>query len=168
MKSWVPPKKKAIVALLAGVLAVVLCFAALLRYSWRAVVTVNPSGYAVEAPEDFRYTAQPVVENGAYHLDGWACISGERMLKVDCWVLLYSPEEDRYYRLPTLAGILTEEATETLDDGTIYGRAGYSAVASLKNLREDFSEFEICFAYRSNEHNNIIHTGQLAMEGSAA
>jgi hypothetical protein len=107
------------------------------------------------------------VENGAYILDGWACVAGERIEWVECWAVLYDPKTDTYWRLPTAGGMDAPEATALLDDGILYSRAGLTAVASLKKLAVPPDEAELCFLYLSNGHDFLMHTGQQAMEGAA-
>lgn len=164
-----PPKMKWVLALLAGGALLVLAFALVLRWSWRSVFVLDGTKYQVEttAPAAFRYSASPRMENGAYILEGWACLQGERILTIDSWAVLYDVENGKYYRLPTAAQ-LDEAATETINDGGQYARAGFSVIAPLAQLEKPPEAYELCFAYRSNENNLLVHTGCTAAEGGAA
>jgi hypothetical protein len=150
--------------LLASVLLVAL-FTAALRYIWRTPVRVEPGNYQLVTPEAFRCEVAVHRADGAYTLNGWACLAGERIEWADCWVVLYAGAQDAYYRLPTMAGMLTEEATEAIGDGLTYGRAGLSAVVALSKLSVELEDSELCFLYRSNGHGYIVHTGLSALGG---
>lgn len=81
-------------------------------------------------------------------------MEGEKLETVDCRLVLYSPGEDRYYRLPTTMDPGEEAAAATGDPD-----AGFYAFALADQLPA--GELELCFAYRSNGHNALIRTGQI-------
>lgn len=158
-----PANKKLYLAVMAAAVVFVLIFTLLLRINWRTPFRLDPADYQVDYPAGFVYTASAQTQDGAYFLDGWACIRQEKMEWVDCWVVFYDAAADTYYRIPTLAGILGDAATEAIDDGFVYGRAGFSALVPLQKLPGAPQSYELCFAYRSNGHNYLIHTGQAAL-----
>lgn len=159
--SFVKAKTGVVMAALAGGLCFVLLFCGVLRYTMRSPSALNPAGYEVSegaVPEGFRYEAQVAAGEGALQIRGWACVVGERILSVDNWVVLYDGAAGRYLRLPTTME-LDEAATAAVGDGIEYARAGFTSLTPLKAL-DAGGVYELCFAYRSNGHNLLVHTGQ--------
>lgn len=163
--AFAPARKKWVWIGLAGLVAVVLLFAMALRTTMRSATVLDPTPYTEATPEGFRYAVGAQAAGGALTVSGWACIAGERMLTVDNWVTLYDPASGTYLRLPTTAEV-NETPTELIDDGLVYGRAGLTAIVPLNQLQQPLSRYELCFAYASNGHSALIHTGEmLAGEG---
>ncbi|NLW78525.1 MAG: hypothetical protein GXY32_03815 [Ruminococcaceae bacterium] len=162
---FVPARKKWVWIGLAALVAAVLLFAMALRTTTRSATGLNPAAYTEETPEGFHYAVTASAAGGALTVTGWACIEGERMLTVDNWVVLYDPARDTYLRLPTTAEV-NEAPTALINDGLVYGRAGLTAIVPVSQLEVPLSRYELCFAYASNGHNALIHTGEfLAGEG---
>lgn len=151
---------------LALLLVAVLVFAALLRATWRSARPLDPAGYEIALPENFHYTAETFLEGGAYQVRGWAVLEGERIDSINCWVVLYDAEAGEYLRLPTMAE-LDAAAEEALGGGMMYARGGYSALVPEGQLAKTPAAYELCFAYRNNANNLLIHTGQPGLGGAA-
>lgn len=139
--------------------AVIVLFAFLLRADLRSVHPLDPAEYTEPEPEAFVWQCDVTPGQGILTLQGWAAVEGEKPETVDCFYVLYSAGTDTYYRLPTTMQQSDAAAAET---GSAYaGMYGFALTGQLPA-----GELELCFAYRSNGHNALIHTGQLV--GGAA
>ncbi|MEG2653463.1 MAG: hypothetical protein RSA17_07780 [Ruthenibacterium sp.] len=143
-----------------------LLFAGLLRYSLRTARTIDPEDYSEAAslsamPKNFVYTCAIQQQNGSLSFSGYALFQGERFLQVDTSVVLYCAKTGIYLKLPT-AMSPEYDATASVDDGINYSFGGYYAFVLQNQLACSLSEYEICFAYRSSEHDMLVHTGQSA------
>ena len=142
--------------------AVTLAFLFCLRQDLRSVRPLDPAQYTEATPAGFLYECQAVPGSGVITFSGWAAVEGEDLATVDCRLVLYSPGQDRYYLLPTAMEQNQAAAQATGDGGAVY--AGLYAFALTRQLPA--GDLELCFAYRNNHHNALIHTGQ--MTGGAA
>lgn len=142
--------------------AVTLVFLFCLRLDLRSVRTLDPAQYTETPPAGFRYDCQVLPGSGVVTFQGWAAVTGEELATVDCRLVLYSAGQDRYYLLPTTMEQSQAAADATGDAGAVY--AGLYAFALTRQLPA--GELELCFAYRNNHHNALIHTGQIT--GGAA
>ena len=125
----------------------------------RSVHPLDPAEYTEPEPEAFVWQCDVTPGQGILTLQGWAAVEGEKPETVDCFYVLYSAGTDTYYRLPTTMQQSDAAAAET---GSAYaGMYGFALTGQLPA-----GELELCFAYRSNGHNALIHTGQ--MVGGAA
>ncbi|MEG1381408.1 MAG: hypothetical protein RSC73_04105 [Ruthenibacterium sp.] len=161
MNTWKPVKKELVIVLCAVMVLGIFLFAALLCGSLRREKSLNPQDYTEAAPEKFTYhvTATPAGKSIEY--SGYACVIGERFETVDLRVVLYHAASESYLCLPTEM-VLRTDATEEIADGINYSFGGFSAFVRNKSLESPPQEYEICFAYRVNGHNALIHTGQTA------
>lgn len=142
--------------------AVTLAFLFCLRQDLRSVRPLDPTQYTETPPAGFLYECQAVPGRGVITFNGWAAVEGEDLATVDCRLVLYSPGQDRYYLLPTAMEQNQAAAQAAGDGGAVY--AGLYAFALTRQLPA--GDLELCFAYRNNHHNALIHTGQ--MTGGAA
>lgn len=143
----------------AAAAAGILLFAFLLRGEMRSVHPLDPTDYTEPAPEGFAWQCDVTPGQGILTLQGWAAVEGEKPETVDCFYVLYSAGEEAYYRLPTT---MQQSDAAAAGAGTPY--AGLYGFALTEQLPA--GELELCFAYRSNGHNALIHTGR--MVGGAA
>lgn len=164
--SYKPAKKGILLALLCGSLVLVLLFAFLLRHTLRTATPLNPNQYNVYTPQNFAYRFSNTVENGAVSFSGWACVKGERFESVDTWVVLYNSETGEYLKAPTTME-LNEEPLEVLGEEEFinYTRGGFTGFVLLKQLKNPLQQYEVCFAYRCNGYNALVHTGQFLQGG---
>lgn len=132
----------------------ILLFIVLLRADLRETRPLDAARYTEAAPAGFGYGCEATPGEGVLTFRGWAAVEGEKLETVDCRLVLYSPGEDRYYRLPTTMDPGEEAAAATGDPD-----AGFYAFALADQLPA--GELELCFAYRSNGHNALIRTGQI-------
>lgn len=160
---FIPAKKDVALALLCFAALVIVLFTGVLRYTLRTAFVLDASAYPEPAPANFTYHCTLGRSGGAITLKGWACVAGERFTAVDCWAVLYDAAQDTYLRIPTNME-LAPDATRAIDDGINYSFGGFTAFVQEKQLQTPFSAYEICFAYRSNGHNALVHTGQM-LEG---
>lgn len=163
--AFVPARKRVIAALLALVFIVVVVFTLLLRHTMRSAVPLRTAAFDVRVPAGFAYACSFTNDGEALRANGWACIAGEGIRTVDNWVVLYDAEQNTYWRLPT-AMVIDEAATASIADGGEYGRAGFTALVALGGLEKGPAAYELCFAYRSNGHNLLVHTGQTVGGGA--
>lgn len=161
MEQWIPAKKNLIIVLCAVMAGSVLLFLGLLRMSLRQETIIDPNAYQTVQPKGFTYhvTATPAGKSLQY--SGYACVIGERFETVDLRVVLFHAASNSYLLLPTEM-VLRPDATEEIADGINYSFGGFSAFVRNKSLKAAPQDYEICFAYRVNEHNALIHTGQTA------
>lgn len=131
----------------------ILLFAFLLRADLRSVHRLNPAAYTEAAPAGFIWHCDVTPEAGALTFSGWAAVTGEKPETVDCFLVLYDAAADAYYRLPTTMQPSDDAAAQA---GSVY--AGLSGFALTDQLPS--GALELCFAYRSNGHNALVHTGQ--------
>lgn len=162
---YAPAKKGIVLAALAVLLAGIVLFAAVLRHTTRSATALSPSGYTLAMPEGFEYHCSQTTAGGALTLRGWAVVRGQGIKTVDCWAVLYSAASGSYLRLPTMMEI-DETPTALLNDGTFYGRGGFVSITPLSQLADNLTMYELCFAYRSNGYNSLVHTGQMLAEES--
>ena len=87
---------------------------------------------------------------------------GERYEQVRQWVAVYDSRTGRYTRLPTVMEE-NEEPMETLDDpqNALFG--GFYALVPDK-LAAAADSCELCILDRSNQRNNLVHTGVMLSE----
>ena len=161
MDKHVPSQKISVWMLLIAGAVVILTFTGILRYTLRTAFPVNPADYTEPAPEGFTYTCTVTQQNGALAFSGYALVAGERFLQVDTAVVLYCAETGVSLKLPT-AMAPDDAATAAISDGINYSFGGYYAFVREAQLKLPLSSYEICFAYRSSDHNALIHTGQSA------
>ena len=140
----------------------ILLFAFLLRADLRSVRRLDPADYTEPAPEGFVYECVAAPGNGVLTLSGWALVRGEGPGAVDCRYVLYDPAAGQYYRLPTTMEQSQAAVDATGESGALY--AGLYGFALTDQLPA--GELEICFAYRSDGHNALIHTGQTTTGGA--
>lgn len=160
---FVPAKRSVVLALCCLATVVILAFVFVLRHDLRDAKPLDAAAYTVEVPEGFAYACD-VSENGrAYTFRGWACVDGERITSVDCFVVLYDTANGSYLRVPT-AMERNEDAWEALGHEN-YAYGGFTGFVVQKQLEAPAAQYEICFAYRNNEHNELVHTGQMLVEG---
>lgn len=157
-----PAKKSVVLALLCGATLLVLVFAGLLRYTLRTATPLNPAQYQQYTPEGFAWRVTDEAGDGVITFKGWACVEGERFESVETYVVLYNTETGAYLQAPTTME-LNEEPLEVLGDPDHfinYTRGGFAGFVLLKQLTSPPAAYEICFAYRSNGYNALVHTGQ--------
>ena len=142
--------------------AAILLFAFLLRTDLRSVHRLDPADYTEPAPEGFVYECTITPGSGVLTLSGWAMVQDEGPGAVDCRYVLYDPAQDRYYRLPTTMEQSEAAVAATGESGALY--AGLYGFALTEQLPA--GELELCFAYRSDGHNALIHTGQTTTGGA--
>lgn len=162
-KPFVPAKRGVVVALLCAATAVILVFVAVLRHDLRDVKTLDAGAYTVAVPAGFVYECDVTDTGGVYALRGWACVDGERITSVDCFVVLYDTRSGEYLRLPTT--MERNEAAGVRLGHENYAYGGFTSFAIKDQLESPAERYELCFAYRNNDHNELVHTGRPLAEG---
>ncbi|MEG0166597.1 MAG: hypothetical protein RR709_01885 [Ruthenibacterium sp.] len=161
MNEWKPAKKWLLIVLCAAMALGVLLFTVLLAVSLRREKPLNPQEYTQAEPENFTYQVTATPAGKSLQYSGYACVVGERFETVDLRVVLYHAADNSYLCLPTEM-VLRADATEDIADGINYSFGGFSSYVRKKSLTAPPHDYEICFAYRVNSHNALIHTGQSA------
>lgn len=152
-----PAKWNVVFPATAGLLILVVLFALILRTSLRAPHALDPADYPEDAPAGFVYECTPTVDGDALILQGFACVRNEKVSDIDCYAVLYDAATESYLRLATQM-IASEQYRDAAGDGLNQMFSGFYAFADMKKLTAPV--YELCFAYRSGEHNALIHTGQ--------
>lgn len=163
-EEFVPAKKWLVLVSLALAAVLIFAFAGVLRHTLRTAVPLNPAEYAGAPPQNLAYSFAQQIGGGAVSLRGWACVQGERFETVDNRVVLYNTQDGSYLAIPT-AMQLTDEPLSVLGDDINYTYGGFTAYVLLEQLTAGLPAYEICFAYRSNAYNALVHTGQYLKEG---
>lgn len=153
------PKSWLLRGILCGGTALVLLFAVLLGLSVTAVRALDPTDYQQSTPEGFRHAADAEVVGKLLELRGWTLVVGQSVSTVDCYVVLYDTQEEKYWRLPTQMEI-REDLLEDFPEDNSHVRGGFYASIPLQKLGAEARRYELCFAYRTSGNNNLIHTGR--------
>lgn len=154
-----PAKKQVFLLLVVLLFGFILIFTFLLRATGRSVKEINPNNYEIKVPDKFNYSCTVTQSPGAYAFRGWAFIEGERVLDYENHVVLYHDKSNKYYKIPTDMQ-LNDDAINAFNDGVNYSFAGFTAFVIEKQLKHPIEEYEIYFAYRNNDYNLLIPTGQ--------
>lgn len=149
---------------LAAGLAAIGLFCLMLRAELRLSRTISTEGLEILPAGSYACAFYPAEDtrNGDIALTGWAVPEGERYEQVRQWVAVYDSRTGRYTRLPTVMEE-NEEPMETLDDpqNALFG--GFYALVPDK-LAAAADSCELCILDRSNQRNNLVHTGVMLSE----
>ena len=152
-----PAKFKVAIPVTAGLFVLVLIFALILRSSLRSPHALDPADYTESVPDGFVYECAVSVDGDELILQGFACVRDEKVSDIDCYAVLYDAGAESYLRLATQM-VASEQYRNAAGDGLNQMFSGFYAFVDTNRLTQ--SAYELCFAYRSGEHNALIHTGQ--------
>ncbi len=157
-------KLKIVVALIIAALIFVTAVYALIMQELKTAEKISVGDADKNWPNNTVYSFSVNVEDEMLKINGFVFVVGSDTFNINNFVCLYSKYDDVYYKIPTKM-VIDEQASAVTNDGYNYGRSGFNAAVPLKELPEDIGELEICFYYKNDDFNNILHTEHLAIEG---
>ncbi len=156
-------KLKIVTALIIAAVLFVLAVYILIMYDLHSVRRINPTDADYEKPDNFVYSINVNVQD-ELTVEGFAFVVGGNTYSINNFLCLYSSVEDVYYRVPTKMSI-NEAANTVTGERYNYSRSGFFARVQLSELNEPLEQYEICFYYKNDDYNNMVHTGKTVIEG---
>ncbi len=157
-------KFKIVIALLTLAIIFVAVIYSLIIYELNAVKKATPNNAIFETPENFVYSYNIAVNSEEITIDGFAFVVGGNTYNIDNFIYLYCSTDNVYYKLPTKMNI-NEAANSVTGEKYNYSRSGFLSRANESAFDKPLENYEICFYYKNDDYNNIIHTGNVALEG---